>query len=80
MKIEGGYKKPVLRDLVGIKIVLLPWTISYFFYEKIRWLVLYTIMKKEYTKEDKILLTKKEFHPYEWDDFCEEDKEYYIER
>nr|XP_002132082.1 dnaJ homolog subfamily C member 25 [Ciona intestinalis] len=69
MDIRGGYQKPEYSDVLWMQIILLPYYIYKFFKFHISWLYNYTIMKKEFTEEDKIYLVCKNLgiKPVAWD-------------
>lgn len=56
MDIRGGYSKPVYTDVLWFQILLLPYYLYKFVHFRVRWFYDYTVMKKELSDDDKIIM------------------------
>lgn len=59
MDIQGGFARPSLRNVLWVQLVLLPITVSLWIWWHVQWIWKFTIMGKEYGKEEKLHLIRK---------------------
>merc|ERR1711879_349499 len=55
----GGFSKPSIRALIGVRAVFLPVSIVTFGYTSFRWFWRFGVMKEEYGDEERKYLTRK---------------------
>lgn len=82
MNIKGGWRKPVVTDLLMVKTVLLPWWLLQTVLWHVKWIVFYKVLGSEYSLADQAYLTRinLEFSERQWDHCEDEDKEDWISR
>ena len=59
MKIQGGWSKPKIQELVMVRTIILPYTILAWVYGIALWVVRYNILGRDYTPEDRVYLTRR---------------------
>jgi len=59
VNIHGGYAPPKITELLGIQVVLLPWTITKGIWFYLRWWILFDLMRSNYGPVEKEYLTRK---------------------
>jgi len=56
VQVEGSFKKPEIRDIIIVKILMLPYTLPMFVLRKGTWFVKHTVLKQPLTEEEKMYL------------------------
>lgn len=54
IEIEGGYKKPELRDLFAFRIIVFPYTVGKSFVWNADWIYRHSIKKEPYSYDEKV--------------------------
>lgn len=77
-----GLEEPNWRNLIVFKLVSVPRTFAKYILWNIKWVVVYKILKRDYSKEDKLYLIKKNMakSDSEWKAVSDKDKESFIEQ
>lgn len=81
MDIKGAYAKPQILDILWLQLLISPYTLAKFTGWSLRWLWLFTILKKPYGEEEKLYLIRRHMKlgQHQFDGMEDEEKEEFLE-
>jgi DnaJ homolog subfamily C member 25 len=81
MDIKGAYAKPKIVDILWVQLIILPYTITFYFYWYLRWFWKFTILHQDYGEEEKLYIIRKymKMGQHQFDALEDEKKEEFLE-
>lgn len=81
MDIKGAYAKPKITDVLWVQLIVLPYTLSKYFYWYMNWIWRFTILRQPYGDEEKLYLIRKymKLGQYQFDGLEEHEKHSYLD-
>ncbi|XP_064477515.1 dnaJ homolog subfamily C member 25 homolog [Ornithodoros turicata] len=78
--IRGGYRKPTLRNILWVQLVMLPYSLGTFLWWHGRWLWKFTLQRQELGMEERSYLIRyyMGLSQEQWDDLEDKDRERYF--